>query len=162
MADIVDRDTRSRMMAGIRSRNTRPELMIRCGLHGRGFRFRIHARLPGSPDLAFAKYRCVIFVNGCFWHGHNCRLFKLPKTRTAFWQEKIERNKLRDLEAIDHLDSAGWRSLVVWECAMRGAGRIPECELLDTISNWLTYSEPNHLELYGEQDGTSRSHRLDG
>ena len=93
MADVVDRKTRSRMMSGIRGKNTRPELLIRKGLHARGFRFRLHdKRLPGKPDLVLPKYSAVIFVHGCFWHGHDCHLFKWPQSRREFWRKKITRN----------------------------------------------------------------------
>ena len=102
LTDIVDEQTRSRMMAGIRSRNTRPELIVRKGLHARGFRYRLHARgLVGRPDMVFRKYGAVIFVHGCFWHGHDCSLFRLPGTRSDFWQKKIGRNRERDSEVID-------------------------------------------------------------
>ena len=94
MPDIVDSATRSRMMAGIRSTNTRPELAIRKALHAAGFRYRLHPRdVPGKPDMAFARYRAAVFVNGCFWHGHDCPLFRLPDTRREFWSAKIERNR---------------------------------------------------------------------
>lgn len=97
MADTVPPDVRSRMMAGIKAKDTKPELIIRRGLHAMGFRFRLHAKgLPGKPDLVLRKYRAVIFVNGCFWHGHECVLFKWPKSRADFWREKINRNRHND------------------------------------------------------------------
>lgn len=104
MVDIVDVSTRSRMMAGIKNRNTKPEILIRKLLYKKGYRFRLHVKdLPGKPDIVLPKYKAVIFVNGCFWHGHkNCSLFKLPATRTEFWQEKITRN-----QANDRADSSG-------------------------------------------------------
>lgn len=90
MADIVPTEKRSQMMAGIRSKNTRPELLVRQALYRRGLRFRLHKReLQGRPDIVLPRYKTVIFVNGCFWHGHNCKYFKLPATNTAFWREKI-------------------------------------------------------------------------
>jgi DNA mismatch endonuclease, patch repair protein len=90
MTDIVDSATRSRMMSGIRGKHTRPERMIRSALHRRGFRFRLHGNLPGKPDLVLSRYHAVIFVHGCFWHGHECDLFRWPGTRKKFWREKIE------------------------------------------------------------------------
>ena len=139
MPDIVDAATRSRMMAGIRASDTKPELLIRRGLHRLGFRFRLHGKdLPGKPDLILPRYRAAIFVHGCFWHGHDCPLFRLPGTRTEFWKAKIERNRARDHEVTEALASIGWRQLTVWECAMRGKGRMEPDELLDTITAWLT------------------------
>ena len=128
MVDIVDSITRSRMMAGIKSRNTKPELLIRSLLHNRGFRFRLHVKdLPGKPDIVLPKYHSVIFINGCFWHGHQeCHLFRLPATRTEFWQEKIYRNQTNDSRAIDLLLANNWRVCIVWECSIRGAKKDPE------------------------------------
>lgn len=120
MADVVDKATRSRMMSGIRAKNTRPEMSLRRGLHALGFRFRLHAKnVPGKPDVVLPKYRALIFVHGCFWHGHGCRYFKIPKTNTRFWQEKILGNKRRDAQTVQLQLQMGWRCLVVWECAMR-------------------------------------------
>lgn len=124
MPDIVDPVTRSRMMAGIRGRNTKPEILIRSLLHRQGFRFRLHVRnLPGKPDMVFPRYRAVVFVHGCFWHGHDCPLFKWPDTRPEFWREKIGRNQSNDNRTRTALITAGWRVGVVWECAIRGAGK---------------------------------------
>ena len=118
MVDIVDVSTRSRMMAGIKGRNTKPEILIRKLLHKKGFRFRLHVKdLPGKPDIVLSKYKAVIFVNGCFWHGHkDCHLFKLPATRTEFWQEKITRNQANDSKSINLLLENNWKVGVVWEC----------------------------------------------
>ncbi len=110
MVDVVDQATRSRMMSGIRGRNTKPEKLVRSLLHRRGFRFRICVKdLPGKPDVVLPRYRCVIFVNGCFWHGHNCGLFKLPGTRTEFWKRKLEKNQENDQKPIAELIEKGWR-----------------------------------------------------
>ena len=115
MVDVVDRKTRSRMMSGIRGKNTRPELLIRKGLHARGFRFRLHdKRLPGKPDLVLPKYSAVIFVHGCFWHGHDCHLFKWPQSRREFWRKKITRNKVKDAESYVSLKKEGWYILTIW------------------------------------------------
>lgn len=125
MTDVVDSQTRSRMMAGIRSRDTKPEMQVRRYLHAQGFRYRLNVRsLPGSPDLVLARWRAVIFVHGCFWHRHSgCTLAYTPKSRQAFWLEKFEKNVARDLAAITALENAGWRVIVVWECALRKNGQ---------------------------------------
>lgn len=124
MTDVVDAATRSRMMSGIRSRDTKPELEVRRFLHAHGFRFRLHDnRLPGKPDLVLAKWKTVVFVHGCFWHMHTCRYFKLPKTRTDFWRSKLESNRLRDESNLHQLEAMGWRVLVIYECALRDKPR---------------------------------------
>lgn len=113
-------------------------MLLRRGLHGRGLRFRIHRRdLPGCPDLVLSRFRAVIFVHGCFWHGHKCPMFKMPTTRTAFWRAKIDQNIRRDNEARVKLLSERWRVMVVWECALRGKGRIPVGDVLDAVVAWL-------------------------
>lgn len=119
MADIVDKETRSRMMSGIRGKNTKLELVVRSYLHRAGLRFRLHARLPGKPDLVFPKYHTVVFVHGCFWHGHSCHLFRLPKTNSAFWKKKIESNRVRDARVQKSLELSGWRPITLWECELR-------------------------------------------
>jgi DNA mismatch endonuclease (patch repair protein) len=135
MADVVTPEVRSRMMSGIRGKDTQPEMIIRRGLHARGFRFRLHdRRLPGKPDLVFPKYRAVIFVHGCFWHGHNCHLFKWPKTREAFWREKIEGNKSRDRQHLSSLKVAGWHALAIWECQLKSASKRDIERVLDAVS----------------------------
>jgi DNA mismatch endonuclease (patch repair protein) len=138
LTDVVDVATRSRMMSGIKGKNTSPEILIRKALHARGFRFRIHAKgLVGKPDLSFPKYRAVVFVNGCFWHGHDCRYFKLPQTRSEFWLAKITGNKERDIRSQKTLLAKGLRVLIVWECAVRLAKRDHGMILADIISEWL-------------------------
>lgn len=121
MAEKISPQVRSRMMAGIRGRDTKPELMIRRHLHAQGLRFRLFARdLPGRPDIVLPRWRVVIFAHGCFWHRHQgCSFFRLPRTRPEFWANKIERNVERDSAAVEQLRSAGWRVAVVWECALR-------------------------------------------
>lgn len=139
MADVVAPDVRSRMMAGIRGKDTKPELLIRKGLHRLGLRFLVHdKRLPGKPDLVFPKWRAAIFVNGCFWHGHDCRLFKLPSTRTEFWRDKIAANRKRDAIALLKLRDAGWRTLSVWECEIKGRSAEEIETVLQRCRNWLT------------------------
>ena len=111
-------------MAAIRSKNTKPEVLVRNYLWRRGFRYRLNnPRLPGHPDIVLRKYRTCIFVNGCFWHGHEgCRYFVLPKTHAEFWQKKISANRLRDEEELRKLADMGWHTIVVWECGLK-AGR---------------------------------------
>jgi len=126
------------MMSGIKGKNTKPEVSIRKALHARGFRYRIHVNyLPGKPDLVLPKYRAVVFVHGCFWHGHTCRYFKIPQTRPDFWLVKIEKNQARDRGQEVALLSDGWRVLVVWECAVRSMNKKKSPVLIDQISNWL-------------------------
>ena len=138
MVDVVDSKTRSRMMSGIRSKNTKPELLIRKGLHAKGFRFLLHdKRLPGKPDLVLPGYSAVIFVHGCFWHGHDCHLFKWPKTRRAFWRKKILRNQTKDMENNASLKKDGWYILTIWECALKGRTRRPMDKVLDMTADWL-------------------------
>lgn len=139
MADIVPPAVRSRMMAGIRGADTKPELILRGGLHRAGFRFRLHDRaLPGCPDMVFARRRAVLFAHGCFWHGHDCHLFKWPKTREDFWRAKIERNRAVDARADAALAAAGWRRGLVWECALKGRTRLPEEEVIGRCAAWLS------------------------
>lgn len=144
MIDIVNSVTRSRMMSGIRGKNTSPELLIRKALHSRGFRYRIHpSELPGKPDLLLPKFNAAIFIHGCFWHGHDCRYFKTPKTRTEFWLNKIESNKVRDQKQIKALSSLGWRVLVVWECAIRQMKSNNNTVLIELISEWILSDSTN-------------------
>ena len=147
MPDIVDAATRSRMMAGIRSKNTKPERIVRSGLHRRGFRFGLHSKmLPGTPDLVFPKYRAVIFVHGCFWHAHGCSFFKMPSSRAEFWKGKFARNKAVDRKVRNMLLQDGWRVLVIWECALRGRSEAQIAALLSRVAEWLNSSRPT-LEL---------------
>ena len=138
MTDIVDPATRSRMMSGITAKNTKPELMIRKLLFNSGFRYRLHNRsLKGTPDIVLKKYRAVIFVNGCFWHGHNCHLFRLPKSRTGFWEKKIKSNVERDARNRKKLREEGWRVGLVWECAVKGKTAISHEVITCRIRDWL-------------------------
>ncbi len=148
MADVVDPATRSRMMSGIRGKNTKPELLIRRALHARGFRYRLHCDLPGKPDICLPKRRAVIFVHGCFWHGHGCHLFKWPKTRPEFWRAKIERNREVDGVAERRLAEDGWRVALIWECALKGRERLPLEDVISTCADWLN-SDQTRLELRG-------------
>lgn len=118
-------------MAGIGSANTKPEMIIRTGLHALGRRYRLHVKgLPGKPDLVFPKHRAVIFVQGCFWHGHDCSLFRWPATRPDFWRNKIAGNIARDARVRTGLIDAGWRVLDVWECTLKGKTRQPVVDVL--------------------------------
>ncbi|TWG93048.1 T/G mismatch-specific endonuclease [Nocardioides sp. J9] len=135
MPDVVSPEVRSRMMAGIRGKDTKPELLLRKALHRDGFRYRLHARnLPGRPDMVFPRYKAAVFVHGCFWHGHEgCSYFKVPATRREFWEAKLQGNRERDALRRKELDDAGWRTAVIWECATRH-------QLNDTVTSieqWL-------------------------
>lgn len=149
MADIVTAEVRSRMMSGIRGTNTKPELLLRKGLHAIGFRFRLHDRsLPGKPDIVLPRYKAVIFAHGCFWHGHDCHLFKWPSTRPEFWQAKIGRNRAVDERTDAALKEAGWRQAIVWECALKGKTRLPLEEVIQSCAEWLRSDRPR-LEIRG-------------
>lgn len=138
MTDVVDKKTRSRMMAGIRGKNTRPELAIRNGLFRAGFRYRLHASdLPGKPDLYLPQYRAVILVHGCFWHGHKCQLFKWPSSNRDFWKAKITRNRKVDRMVEDRLKKSNLRRGTVWECALKGRAKIPLSWVLVRLVRWL-------------------------
>ena len=127
MADVHDKATRSKNMAAIKGTGTKPEMIIRRGLHACGFRFRLHNKnLPGKPDLTLPKHRAVVFVNGCFWHVHECDLFKWPKTREEFWKQKIAGNIERDRRVYSALAEARWRTALIWECALKGKCRLPK------------------------------------
>jgi len=118
--DKLTKEQRHRCMAAIKSKNTKPELVVRRFLFKRGFRYRLnHPRLPGHPDIVLRKYKTVVFVNGCFWHGHDCRFASTPKSNTMFWINKINRNKSRDKQTIDKLTQMGWNTITVWECQLK-------------------------------------------
>lgn len=121
MADIMTPEQRSRCMAAIKGKDTKPEMIVRKYLFSRGLRFRVQVRkLPGTPDIVLPKYKTAIFVNGCFWHGHEgCKYFRLPKSNVEFWMEKIERNIERDRESMRALLDLGWKVIRVWECELR-------------------------------------------
>lgn len=121
MTDVHNSASRSFNMSRIRSANTKPELLVRRYLHNNGFRYSLHRKdLPGKPDITLTKYRTIINVNGCFWHGHNdCKYFKIPKTRTKWWTTKIDRTRTNDAENIVQLKKLGWNTIVVWECQLK-------------------------------------------
>lgn len=138
MVDRLTPDQRRLNMSRVRAKDTRPEMIVRRLLHSLGFRFRLHRRdLPGRPDIVLPSYRAAVFVHGCFWHGHDCSLFRLPATRTEFWAAKIAANRRRDGDAVSALHDIGWRSLLIWECALRGRGRLPAEKLTDRITAFI-------------------------
>ena len=132
MTDVHNKEIRSYNMSQIRGKNTKPELIVRKYLFSNGFRYRLNVKnLPGKPDLVLPKYKTVIFINGCFWHGHQgCRYFVIPRTRTDWWLEKINRTKYRDQENILHLKALGWNVITIWECQLKKDSR--EITLLQT------------------------------
>ena len=138
MADVHDKATRSKNMRAIGTRDTAIEKRL-AGLLGQaGFDFRVQdAALAGRPDFVIDQYRCILFTHGCFWHHHDCYLFKVPATRTGFWLEKIGKNVERDKRDIDALLSQGWRVMVVWECALRGRLKLSDVELTERLEEWI-------------------------
>lgn len=150
MTDIVDSRTRSRMMAGIRGKDTRPELALRRSLHALGYRYRLHAKgVPGKPDLLLPRYKAAVFVHGCFWHRHQgCRFATTPSTRVEFWAAKFEANASRDQAVQSALLLAGWRVATVWECALRTDSNAASAR--DILSAWLQ-GDGAELDL-GEKD----------
>lgn len=141
MTDIVDQQTRSRMMAGIRGKDTKPELALRRALHARGFRFRLHSgKVPGRPDLVLPKHRAVVFVHGCFWHRHEgCRYATVPATRPEFWRAKFDANSARDSAVRTRLLEDGWRVATVWECALRKPETVNSA--VTVLEEWLLGTE---------------------
>jgi DNA mismatch endonuclease, patch repair protein len=137
--DVLTAEQRRLNMSRIRGKDTKPELLLRRGLHARGLRYRLHAKhLPGRPDIVFPRYRAVILVHGCFWHGHGCSLSTIPETRRQFWSSKIAATAARDSKAMQALAAARWRVLTVWECALRGRHRLSESKLLDACEAFIT------------------------
>lgn len=132
MSDILTPQQRHANMAAVHSKNTRPEMIVRKWLWSHGYRYRLnHPRLPGKPDIVMRKYRTCIFVNGCFWHGHEgCRYYRIPKSNTEFWVKKIRRNQERDREVCRQLAAMGWHSIVIWECELKPLRRTNTLESL--------------------------------
>lgn len=147
MVDTVSPEVRSRMMAAVKGKDTKPEVTLRKALHALGYRYRLHKRIgKARPDVTLARYSATIFVHGCFWHGHDlCRLSRMPKSNVTFWSDKIGRNRRRDKDNIEELEATGWRVAVVWECAMRDLGAQAVAEALQV---WLT-SGSSEIELRG-------------
>lgn len=125
MADVHNKETRSFNMSRIKGKNTKPEMLVRQFLHAEGFRYRLHVKdLPGKPDIVLPKYKTAIFIQGCFWHGHNqCKYYVVPKTKTDWWLSKINGNKAKDIINIELLRKAGWRVIEIWECELKPALR---------------------------------------
>lgn len=121
MVDVHSKETRSYNMSRIKGKDTKPELLVRRFLHKQGFRYRLHVKdLPGKPDIVLPRYKTVIFVNGCFWHGHEgCKYYVVPKTRTEWWRTKINRNVVKDLTSRESLTSNGWKVVEIWECDLK-------------------------------------------
>lgn len=134
MADIHNKATRSYNMSQIKATNTKPEMLVRKFLHASGFRYSLHKKtLPGKPDIVLPKYKTVIFIHGCFWHGHkNCKYFVVPKTRTQWWLDKINRNRANDEKAVKALKKDGWKVIVIWECRLKPKNK--QTTLLKIIS----------------------------
>lgn len=150
MTDVLTREQRHRNMSHIRSRDTTPEMIIRRGLHARGFRFRLQdRRLPGRPDLVLKRYQAVIFVHGCFWHGHDCPIFRLPETRCDYWVGKINSNRNRDIRVMEALLKSGWRVAIVWECSLRGRARLDGETPVERCAQFLR-SDDRLIEIRGK------------
>ena len=137
--DIVNKEKRSEMMSGIRNKNTKPEIIVKKGLFKLGYRYRINHKIFGKPDIVLKKYNTVIFIHGCFWHGHiGCDNFKIPKSNTMFWIEKIDRNRKRDGDVLNYLRATGWRICIIWECAVRGKSQLLNIDkTISKISDWI-------------------------
>jgi len=136
--DVFSVEKRSEVMRAVKGANTKPELKLRKALFARGFRYRLHARdLPGKPDLVFPRYRSVIFINGCFWHGHDCaRGARVPKSNRDYWLAKVARNKARDEDIVKALAALGWRAYIVWECSLQNVD-----DAADKAARWLKRAE---------------------
>jgi DNA mismatch endonuclease (patch repair protein) len=140
--DVLTPDQRRRNMSCIRGKNTKPEMLVRRGVHAAGLRFRLHVQeLPGRPDIVFPRYRAVALVHGCFWHGHDCPMFKLPATQREFWVEKINANRSRDIRTFEALLEQRWRVLTVWECSLKGRGRLQHPEVIAQITDFVLGEE---------------------
>ena len=149
MSDRLTIEQRHNNMAAIKGRDTKPEILVRKFLWSHGFRYRLnHPRLPGKPDIVLRKYRTCIFVNGCFWHGHEgCKYYVVPKSNTKFWQDKILRNQQRDLEVMHELAEMGWHTIVVWECELKPAVREQTLESLVFTLNHI-FLQDRSVRLY--------------
>ncbi|EKN3829068.1 very short patch repair endonuclease [Yersinia enterocolitica] len=144
MADVHSSETRSKNMRAIRTKDTAIEVKLAKILDLLGLSYRVQIReLPGKPDFVIDDYRAIIFVHGCFWHKHDCHLFKIPATRTDFWLKKIQGNVKRDNDVIKHLSADGWKVLVVWECALRGKYKLTDNDISARVEEWICSSEVN-------------------
>lgn len=151
--DKLTKEQRHRCMSAIKGKGTKPELLVRKFLFSRGFRYRLnYPRLPGHPDIVLRKYRTVIFVNGCFWHGHQgCKYYTLPKTNIEFWKNKIERNRNRDLADRQKIVSMGWHCITIWECQLKPKVRQQTLEALVYILSHI-FLEDRRIEPYKERE----------
>lgn len=144
--DIISPERRSALMSRIKGKDTKIELEVRRGLHALGFSYRLGgAGLPGRPDIVLPKYRTVVFVHGCFWHGHDCHLFRLPKTRTEFWKAKIDVNRARDQRTITQLEELGWHVETVWECQLRGNHPQARAQTITGLAKRIRLSDQTRL-----------------
>lgn len=152
--DILNKEQRSLCMASVKNKNTKPEMIIRKYLFSKGFRYRLnHPHLPGKPDIVMRKYRTCIFVNGCFWHGHEgCKYFVMPKTNQAFWEKKIQRNKERDKQVQHQLAAMGWHCITIWECQLKKTVREVTLQSL-AYTLYHIYLEDRRLKPYSIQEG---------
>ena len=152
--DKMTKEQRHRTMASIRSKDTKPELIVRKFLWNRGFRYRLNnPRLPGHPDIVLKKYRTCVFVNGCFWHGHeNCTYSSIPKTNTTFWRNKIERNKQRDIREQKSLAQMGWHCIIIWECELKTQNRSKTLESLAFTLNKIYLQDHTRQYIINEQN----------
>lgn len=145
LKDPLTTEQRHYCMSRIQGKNTKPELIVRKALFAIGYRYRLHRKdLPGKPDIVLPKYSAVIFVHGCYWHGHDCHLFKWPKSREEFWKNKITKNKNNDRKAVNQLIDNGWRVAEIWECSLRGKRKLDFDELILQLDAWL---QSKHLKL---------------
>jgi DNA mismatch endonuclease (patch repair protein) len=157
MADVLTPAQRRLNMTRIRGRDTKPEMLIRRGLHARGLRYRLHDRnLPGRPDLVFPRYTAVVLVHGCFWHGHACPMFRMPSTQPEFWTEKIAANRRRDARALEDLLDAGWRVLIVWECCLKGTKKWPLESVINAAVEFIQGSETTRTIAGANRVATTR------
>jgi len=141
--DVLTKEQRRLNMRRIRAKNTKPEMRVRRGLHAAGFRYKLHDKsLPGKPDIVLPKYKCVIFVNGCFWHGHECALFRWPKENRSFWENKIRGNRRRDRINEMKVESLGWRIIVIWECSFKGRQKYSGEELIFEVASLIKSDSP--------------------
>lgn len=151
MTDTVSAKKRSEVMSRVGSKDTKPELLIRKGLHARGFRYRLHVNnLPGKPDMVFPRYKSVIQINGCFWHGHSCPRCRMPNSNSEYWNRKIARNRERDISNRRSLTDEGWRVLTIWECALTGKWKLDLDQVIALTSEWL-----RSTKLIGEIEGSA-------
>lgn len=154
MTDVHDKKTRSKNMRAIKNKDTKPEILLRRALHRRGFRYRKNKRgLPGTPDIVFKKYSAVVQVHGCYWHAHDCHLFKIPSedTDVEFWENKFIENKKRDASKRQDLENLGWRVCEVWQCSIEGRSKLGLGVVADLVALWLK-SDNGSIQISGNSD----------